>query len=268
MSGLFKFIMFSFLFLSLIPVLTRRWVNPWKLYLVFGKKGSGKSTFLTRIALKYIKKGFTVYTNMDDLILEGVRHFNVDDLGDFVPEADSLMLIDEVGMIWDNRNFKNFKTSTRDFFKLQRHYHVLVYLASQTFDVDKKIRDLTDGMYLCVNVFNVFSVAKKIYRKVVLTEAAGDQESRISENLKFAPFWNWQVTFIPKYSKYFNSFTVPDLPKLRYRVTVLPEPVPDLRSDRRTVRQLLRSMSPKLNKIFILFNLVNMSMDKHRTALL
>lgn len=203
-----------FLFVSLI---TRRWKNKWKLYLVFGKKGSGKSTFLVKLAYQYLKKGYTVYTNMDDLMLPGVRLFDINFLGDFVPEANSLLLVDEVGMIWDNRNFKNFKPSVRDFFKLQRHYHVIVYLASQTFDIDKKLRDLTDGMILNINILNVFSLGKTIRRSVTLTESTSEAESRIAENLKFCAIWNWKLTFIPKWSKYFNSFVVPDMPKLPYR---------------------------------------------------
>ena len=88
---------------------TRRYINPYRLYLVFGKKGSGKSTYLVKLALRYVKKGWTVYNNMTDLNIPGVRIFNIDDLGDFVPCSDSVLLLDEVGMVWDARNFKNFK---------------------------------------------------------------------------------------------------------------------------------------------------------------
>ena len=203
-------------FVLILSLITRKWVNPWKLYLVFGKKGSGKSTFLVKLAFKYLKKGYHVYTNMNDMVLPGVRLINIDDLGDFIPESNSLLLVDEVGMIWDNRNFKNFKPSVRDFFKLQRHYKVLVYLASQTFDIDKKLRDLTDGMILNINVLNILTIGKTITRKITLTESTSEAESRIAENLKFKPFWNWKFTYIPKWSKLFNSFQVPDLPKLPY----------------------------------------------------
>lgn len=204
----------------IVGLITRKWRNPWKLYLVFGKKGSGKSTYLVKLAYKYMKKGYHIYTNMDDMMLPGVRWFNIDLLGDFVPDAHSLLLVDEVGMIWDNRNFKNFKPSVRDFFKLQRHYKVLVYLASQTFDIDKKLRDLTDGMILNINVLNVLTIGKTITRKITLTESTSEAESRIAENLKFKPFWNWKYTFIPKWAKYFDSFQIPELPPLPYREVV------------------------------------------------
>lgn len=205
------------LIILIIGLITKKWRNPWKLYLVFGKKGSGKSTYLVKLAVKYLKKGFLVYTNMEDMMVPGVRLIDINQLGEFVPESNSLLLVDEVGMIWDNRNFKNFKPEVRDFFKLQRHYKVLVYLASQTFDIDKKLRDLTDGMILNINVLNVFTIGKTISRKITLTESTSEAESRIAENLKFRPFWSWKYTYIPKWSKYFQSFVIPDKPKLPFR---------------------------------------------------
>lgn len=195
---------------------TRKYLNPYKLYLVFGKKGSGKSTYLVKLARKYMKRGWIVYTNMEELFIPGVRHFDIRHLGDFVPEAHSLLLLDEVGMIWDNRDYKTFKPQVRDFFKLQRHYHVLVYMASQTFDVDKKLRDLCDGMFLHSNFARVFTLGKRITRKVIITEAVGDAESRISENLVICPFWDWTLTYIPKYAKFFDSHAIPDKPHLEY----------------------------------------------------
>lgn len=203
-------------FLSVWHVATRKYLNPYKLYLVFGKKGSGKSTYLVKLAQQHLKRGWIVYTNMDELFMPGVRHFNIQHLGDFVPEARSLLLLDEVGMIWDNRDYKVFKPGVRDFFKLQRHYHVKVYMASQTFDVDKKLRDLTDGMYLHQNIARVFTVGKRITRKVVLTQSTSEAESRISEDLVMLPFWDWTYTYIPRWSKFFDSHSIPDKPHLEY----------------------------------------------------
>lgn len=195
---------------------TRKYLNPYKLYLVFGKKGSGKSTYLVKLARKHLKKGWIVYTNMEELFMLGVRHFEIKHLGDFVPEAHSLLLLDEVGMIWDNRDYKTFKPQVRDFFKLQRHYHVKVYMASQTFDVDKKLRDLCDGMYLHSNFARVFTLGKRITRRVVITESTSEAESRISEDLKICPFWEWTLTYIPRWAKFFDSHAIPDKPHLRY----------------------------------------------------
>lgn len=196
--------------------LTRKYLNPYRLYLVFGKKGSGKSTYLVKLAQQHLKRGWLVYTNMEELFMPGIRHFEITHLGDFVPPADSLLLLDEVGMIWDARDYKQFKPCVRDFFKLQRHYQVKVYMASQTFDVDKKLRDLTDGMFLHVNLLRIFTVGKRITRKVVLTQSTSEAESRISEDLVMCPFWDWTLTYIPKWAKYFDSHSIPERPYLSF----------------------------------------------------
>lgn len=49
-----------------------------------------------------------------------------------------------------------------------------------------------------------------------ITEATGDSESRIVDNLKFdSLFWFWAgsrtLTFIPAWTKYFNTFSAPQL---------------------------------------------------------
>lgn len=234
---LVKIVVLLFSFAVLYNFFTRKYINPWKLILVFGKKGSGKSTFLAKKALKYSKKGFVVYSNMPDLAIPGSRYIEAEDLGAFVPESHSVVILDEVGMIYDNRNFKNFKPETRDFYKLQRHYKVVVIMASQTFDVDKKIRDLTDSMVLQSNFARIFTLSRPIRRIITLTEPVGDMESKITETLKFAPVWDWQFTLIPKYSRYFDTAIVPDRPLLKY--TEYPgEAVPD----RPTLRGLSRAL--------------------------
>lgn len=194
----------------------RHFNNPYKLYMIFGKKGSGKSSYLAKLAVRYIKRGYSVYTNMDDLCIPGIRYIDPHALGDYVPAPHSVVLLDEVGMLYDNRSYKEFKNSVRDFFKLQRHYRCIVYLASQSFDVDKKLRDLTDRMFLCVGVGSTLSVIKPISKRITLTEASSFGESRIADNLKFAPIFAWKVTFLPKWSKYFQSFNLPEHKPLEY----------------------------------------------------
>lgn len=192
--------------------------NPYKLYMVFGKKGSGKSTYLCKIAKFYQKKKYIVYTNMTDCKIPGVRLIDPEKLGDFVPEPRSCVLLDEVGMLYDNRNFKSFKPSVRDFFKLQRHYHCVVYLASQSFDVDKKLRDLTDRMFLVNAVFPWLSLIRPITKKIGLVEASSQGESRIVDNLKFGSIFSWKFIFIPKFTKCFDSFLAPEKPFLEYEI--------------------------------------------------
>lgn len=224
--GIFKFIFWLIVAGVIFHLCTKKYINPYKLYMVFGKKGSGKSTLMTRLAVQHIKKGWTVYCT-ENINVSGVRLFDVSLIGKRSFDSHSLVLIDEVGMIWDNRDFKNFATSVRDWFKLQRHYQCKVYLFSQSFDIDKKLRDLTDGLYLCQTKARVITWAKRIHRKIVLTESESDRESRISENLEFDSILSWPfggriLTFIPKYAKYFDSHSVPHKDPVPYDVMVDP----------------------------------------------
>lgn len=202
-------------FLALIPVmiLSKKYNNPYKLIMVFGKKGSGKTTFLTKTAVKYIRKGRPVYSTV---YVPGAHMFDVQDIGQVDFPKNSVIFIDEVGMIWDNRNFKNFRTDVRDYFKLQRHYGHTVYLFSQTFDIDVKLRNLTDSMYLVRCYMGWFSVAKKIKRDITLVEPTGESEARIADSLEFVPLWlslfgaqSVKFTFIPYWSKLFDSYEAP-----------------------------------------------------------
>lgn len=225
--------------------LTRKYLNPYKLYLIFGKKGSGKSTLLTKLAVQARKSGKTVYTTE---YIPDTYQISIDDIGIYDFEKGSVLLVDEVGMKWDNRKYKEFKDFHRDFFKLQRHYNLTVYLFSQTFDVDKKIRDLTDNMYLCKRFMRVFSIARKIDRTVVLNNSTAEAPSSIDENLTFVPIFlpgAVKVTYIPKYTKYFDSFNVPPL---KYKMF---EHVP-----------ALDCQKPKREKLRQLFGLSDAQLDE------
>lgn len=209
------FLLFSikFVFYLSIPVLlwhflTRKYLNPYKLIFIFGKKGSGKSTLLAKYAAQYRARGWHVYSTEPIL---GTIQISYEDIGFRQFPLESLIIIDEVGMVWDNRGFKNFKSEVRDFFKLQRHDHLAIVMASQTFDVDKKIRDLCDEMYLVKPFLRCWTIARRILRVPCLVEASGDGPSRIDENLRFDSllfFWAGAIrfTFIPHWTRYFDSF--------------------------------------------------------------
>ena len=207
---------FCFLVIILIwHFSTKKYLNPYKLTMIFGKKGSGKSTLMVRMAYEYLALGWTVFCTER---LDGCIHINYKDIGYKQIPPHSLLLVDEVGMIWDNRNFKDFKTEVRDWFKLQRHYKVKVVLFSQTFDIDKKLRDLTDDMFLCTNVLRIFSWAKRITRRVVLVKPGNDSPARIDEELAYDgliwwPFGSRILTFIPHWAPYFDSHNCPELPE-------------------------------------------------------
>lgn len=195
-----------------------RYRNPYKLIMIFGKKGSGKTTLLTKLALQNIKKGKTVYSTVK---IPGTYYYDVQDIGRYAFVEEAVILIDEVGMIWDNRNFKNFRIDVRDWFKLQRHHHNTVYMFSQTFDVDIKLRVLCDAMYLVRCHMGFFSVARKIRRDIMIVQPSAETEARIADTLEFVPLW-MQIfgsksvifTYIPHWKDFFDSFEVDPLPDM------------------------------------------------------
>lgn len=193
---------------------TRSYLNPYKLIMVFGKKGSGKTTYLTKVALKNIRAGRKVYST---IYIPGTEMFNVSDIGTYTFPKGSVVLIDEVGMIWDNRDFKNFKPNVRDYFKFQRQYKNTVYLFSQTFDVDLKLRNLTDEMYLLKNVGRIFSVARKINKNITIQKGDVGKASCLVDDYVFSSIFEKngiQFTFIPRYVDFFKSYDPKLLPNI------------------------------------------------------
>lgn len=225
--------------------------NPYKLYMCFGKKGSGKTTLMTKLCLQYKKKGWNVYCDRE---IPGAIVFPTNEFGKYQFPPNSLILVDEVGLVWDNRNYKSFPEHVKVYFKYQRQYRHVVFLFSQSFDIDKKIRDLTDHLYIVQNYFNCFSIARRVtkFLTVVHASKSAQGESKIVDDYKIdslllAPFGTVKITYIPKYAKYFKSFNPPELPQWEGD----PIPMPDFRRARQRqlrARQERQAILKKFNK--------------------
>lgn len=175
---------------------------------IFGKKGSGKTTLMVAMMVKDMRSGWNVYTDIPDIAINGVRHIEITDLIDKVPPPHSAVYLDEVGITADGRKFKTFPDGLRDFVCLHRHYKIKLVTASQTWDVDKKIRDRADSLVLVSNL-GMFSLIRPIKRTFTLTAASEMGESRIADSLKFYGPLSWRFVFIPRWVKGFNSFNTP-----------------------------------------------------------
>lgn len=213
MGKLFLFLFFLFIFIFVFCLFTRNYVNPYKLIFVFGKKGSGKSTLLTKLAIKYSRRNWTVFTTEN---IPGTQNIN-DPRQIFCmnfPEK-SCIFIDEVSLIWDNRDFKSMDKRVVEWFRYQRHHKCRVYFFSQTFDIDKKLRDLADDMYLVNKFLRVFVVAKHIVRKPVVVHPGPDSPARIDDDMVVDGPLLWLFggrifAFIPHWAKLFDSHKLPD----------------------------------------------------------
>lgn len=118
---------------------------------LFGLPGCGKSTVLTAIAQKELQKirlGKSKYSAvLTNFYCQGADIFDPVSL-DRVLYRKCLILIDEVTLVWDSRNFKNFPEYVKEFFTLHRHLGTDVIYATQYYqNVDKRIRDVTSDTY-------------------------------------------------------------------------------------------------------------------------
>lgn len=208
------------IFYLLILYFKKKYYNPYTSTFIFGKKGSGKTCYMVHEMVKYYKRGWTIYTDIP-VNIPYIRHIeNPNELfKTFTPEPHSVIFLDEVGITWHSRNYKTFDARIREWLKLQRHYHVRIYMASQDWDVDKSVRQLNDYMILQTNIGNFISISRPITRKVTLTEATSEGESRIADQLQFMSILNWRIYIMPKYFRYFNSYEAPERPLMPYTNT-------------------------------------------------
>lgn len=197
--------------IGLFLFLTRKYVNPYKLIFLFGKKGSGKSTLLQKLTYRYLKRNWTVYST-EPSCDPRVNFLNPTQIFDYEFPEKSCILIDEVSLIWDNRDFKKMDKRIVEWFRYQRHHKCRVYFFSQTFDIDKKLRDLCDDMYLVDKKFRVFVVASHIVRKPVVVHPGPESPARIDDDMVvdgplLAFFGGKLFAFIPYWARKFDSYT-------------------------------------------------------------
>lgn len=175
------------------------------IYEIFGLPGTGKTTALTAEAQAQLKGksllGLPVHKNIyTSFYCQGCNKLIVDELKDCAFE-DATILIDEISLYFDNRNFKCFDSEYVHFFKTHRHDGIDLVWASQSInDADKKIRDVTDTIFLCENARFGYSVLKRIYHN------AGFNHGIPFDRYDIAPRLKWIYIRRKKYYKYFDSF--------------------------------------------------------------
>lgn len=208
------FIVIVIVLLSLFTYFTREYVNPYKLIFVFGKKGSGKSTLLTKLSQRYLKNKWTVYSTEVDKNSTDIKWLNPRRLYDYEFPPHTCIFIDEASLIWDNRDFKTMDKKIIEWFRYQRHHKCRVYLFSQSWDVDLKIRSLCDEFYLVRKYLRVFVVGSRIIRKPVVVHPSSEAPARIDDDMivdpPFMAFFGGKIfAFIPYWAKFFDSHKAP-----------------------------------------------------------
>lgn len=218
-----------FVVLFLFTYLTRNYINPYKLIFVFGKKGSGKSTLLTKLSNKYLKCGWTVYSTEAPKeqgakeqnesarytsFFEHIYYLDPRKLYHYNFPPRTCIFIDEASLIWDNRDFKTMDKKIIEWFRYQRHHKCRVYLFSQSFDVDLKIRSLVDEFYIVRKYLRVFVIGSRIIRKPVVVHPSPESPARIDDDMIVDPpimafFGGKLFAYIPYWAHFFDSHKPP-----------------------------------------------------------
>ena len=200
----------TFVFCSSVLIwhmLTRKYLSPYTFTLVFGKKGVGKSLSMQKDILKHLKRGWKVYadsnTNIKDVVM-----IDASKIYTYRFPRNSLIVIDEINLLWDNRDFKKFDKNIQDWFREQRKKGIKIIAYSQTFDCDKKLRDLTDTLAIQRKFMRVWTVRRYYVKtpRIISAEEARDT-AKIADDYVKVPllFRGVDFTYIPKYVKCYDT---------------------------------------------------------------
>ena len=141
------------------------------------------------------------------------------------------IILDELTIDADNRDFKNFQRSSVEGFIYHRHYFNDIFYYTQNYNaVDKKIRDLTHTLYFVkksyLPFFSLFTKARRIFRTIDIN----DYTKEIVNGYRFPNIFELilnflgllhigEICFRPFYYKDFNSFVQPlDLLPFNYDI--------------------------------------------------
>lgn len=196
--------------------LTDKYVSRYTFQLVFGKKGVGKSCSMQKDLIKHHKKGWHCFadsnTNLDFVTLIDPKK-----IYRYMFPENSFICIDEINLLWDNRDFKTFPKEIQQWFRYQRKYKCKVIAYSQTFDCDKKLRDLCDRLAIQRKILRVWSIRRYYVKTPVIINAdSHNEQASIGDDYIKVPWYlhGIDITYLPKYIKsYDTNEVVHDLQK-------------------------------------------------------
>lgn len=205
---------------------------------IIGLPGSGKTTLLAKAAYEWlhgrsflgIKSQSKIFSNFD---CPGCYKLDFDCLGLYNFNHCN-MLIDEIMLFADNRNFKAFPQHLKEFFALHRRSCIGILWASQHANCDKKIRELTEYYYILDNTpIPHLSVIIPVHHKIDNLE---------DKYVRAAPI-EWKILARFRYYYLFDSY--------ESRLHSLPAPKLDSWDDSPGVLPRRPSLFHKLwNKLF------------------
>lgn len=173
----------------------------------FGVPGSGKTTFAAWLARRDLRRGGKVWSNVP---ITGCYKLDVtSDIGSFMIEKGRI-IIDEAGIEYNNRNFKNLPLRQIEFFKYHRHYSTAIDVFSQSYeDMDITLRRLAQNYFVVTKSLIPWHITvRKIGRRVGIDE----NTKQIIDEYRWKPFICTRRIFSPSLWKMFNTKSHKPLP--------------------------------------------------------
>lgn len=205
----------------------------------FGSPGAGKTTLCCKMAKKARKNYAAVYLNFKNTVPDA-RSCNVEGLGTWTFQHGSYICLDEAGIDYNNRAFKNNKNMNQaaiSWFKKHRHYRCDLDCFSQSWDdIDITLRRLATELWYMRKI-GPFTLSRRVYKSVMVdpeTHQIVDGYDMASKLwLLFWPLqlgWpfpkKFSLTFRPFYYKYFDSWECDDLPVKEFPCLSSSDPLP------------------------------------------
>lgn len=186
--------------------------NTFDMYI--GVPGSGKTTFAAYLAKKRLKQGKknkSVGVVLSNVPIKGARKIVKSDIGHYMIK-DCLLIMDEAGIDYNNRNFKTFSDDETYFYKFHRHYNVDIAMFSQDFDVDVKLRKLATRIF----IVNKSILPGFIKRRQISKRVGIDQLSKQLIDEYAYVIFGTKYIYAPKLWKMFDSYSYKEMPIKEY----------------------------------------------------
>lgn len=155
----------------------------------------------------------TDYLNPDDNLVckYKLSTYDTNNPVEFFIEHNSIICLDELGILHMSRDFKNFPKELIKFIKLLRHFGIYIIGNSQNYDVDLALKNASNDLRLSQKILN-FSISRKIKKYpglIKATEQSQVSADNIGDIVEFASIFekdSIRITYIPFYTNLFDSF--------------------------------------------------------------
>lgn len=164
-----------------------------KIHIVYGEKGSGKTTFSAYICDYCIRHKIDCYSNTP---LQGAYKITIDNIRDNYIEG-GVVIIDEAAAEINCRDWRQTGTEFLRTIQMARHMNLSVYFITQSVNaLDVQVTELVDDGYN-ISKCGQFSIIRKIFKYT-------DKRSRPYFRLSTSIF-DMKILYRKKYYKYFDT---------------------------------------------------------------